>query len=709
MKGERKALIVANDEYEHEGLRDLLAPTADAEALGQVLSDPKIGEFAVQVIRNRPAYEIQAKIEDLFADSRPDDLILLHYSGHGMKSESGELFLAAPNTLPTRLRATAVAADFVLQCMRDSRSRSIVLLLDCCYAGAFAQGSRPRAADDINVLDSFPSEKSGGRGRGVITASSAMEYAFEGGQLADDQHREPSVFTAALVEGLATGDADRDEDGWVSLAELYSYVHDQVHDRNPNQTPGCQFDFEGELYLAHSGRMRIRPARVPADLQAAIASPDMYARLGAVGELRARLAGDNLPVAVSAYESLTDLARNDIRYVAEPAAAALSEAAPRPAVTELDFGTAEQGSVPPHQTVALLGPPIARTCTPRPSGAWIRVDQVADGLDVSVDTRGPGGLRGTIALAGPTGRAVIAVGATVLPPVAEPDSHPPTPAAAPASVAPTPDPAAPMAAAAAPPTAPAAPAKSPAWTVPAAAKAAPASVMSPATPASARQDAPRTGSVAAEASHAPSAAAKPQAPARERRAPTDAAARPALFSAASLVLLLVTLGIDAWWLLRDSYAGVAVSWAVIAISATGIVASLPDIRRNALISSLLLWNLGLSVIYWGVIVADASSASTGEFHLLCTLCSIAAAGNIALCIGAFLWRPRGATGWHVTAAFTALTGVSWLLVALAWAIEAYSGVALWEAGGGAAIAAIVAGLFVGQALVRGKALRTRTR
>ena len=56
-----------------------------------------------------------------------------------------------------------------------------MLLLDCCYSGAFANGVRVRAAADINVLDSFPQGRmGGGRGRVVITASSAMEFAFEG-------------------------------------------------------------------------------------------------------------------------------------------------------------------------------------------------------------------------------------------------------------------------------------------------------------------------------------------------------------------------------------------------------------------------------------------------------------------------------------------------------------------------------------------------
>jgi uncharacterized caspase-like protein len=46
------------------------------------------------------------------------------------------------------------------------------------------------------------------------------------------------VFTSALVEGLATGDADRDQDGLIALDELYDYVYDKVRAATPHQTPG---------------------------------------------------------------------------------------------------------------------------------------------------------------------------------------------------------------------------------------------------------------------------------------------------------------------------------------------------------------------------------------------------------------------------------------------------------------------------------------
>ncbi len=411
MAGQRKALIIANDTYEQEALGDLLAPAADAEALGRVLGDPKIGDFAVQVVHNEPAHIIQAHIEEMFSESRPDDLLLLHFSGHGLKSESGELFFAALNTRPNRLGSTAVPADFVQRCIRTSRSRSVVLLLDCCYGGAFAQGVRVRAAGDINVLDSFPQGRSGGgRGRAVITASSAMEFAFEGARLGDDQRRRPSVFTAALVEGLETGEADRDEDGWVSLDELYDYLFDKVREQNPHQTPSRQFELEGELYLARSRRRRIRSAPIPADLRSALADPNMYTRLGAIGELRTRLAGDNLPAAAGACEALAELVCTDIGYVAEAAASALKEAAPRPDQAELYFGAVVQGSAPPHHRIQLLGPPIARACEPRPSADWIHVAQTATGLDISIDTLGTGTLHGSVGLKGLAGETAIAIG-----------------------------------------------------------------------------------------------------------------------------------------------------------------------------------------------------------------------------------------------------------------------------------------------------------
>jgi hypothetical protein len=452
--GQRKALIVANDEYDHEGLRRLLSPAADAEALARVLGDGQIGAFEVQTVRNQPAHVIQTQIEDLLADSQPDDVLLLHFSCHGLKSESGELFFAARNTRPNRLSSTAISADFVQRCMGASRSRSIVLLLDCCYGGAFGKGVTVRSSGDVNVLDSFPGGRAGGgRGRAVITASSSIEYAFEGDLLADDHIQRPSVFTTALVEGLETGDADRDEDGWVSLNELYDYVFDRVRAQTPHQTPSRDVEMQGELYLARSRRRRIKPMPIPPDLQAAMTDPNMFSRLGAVSELRSRLLSDNLPSAVGAYEALLEIARTDIQYVADPAKAALQEVALHPSESELRFEPVPQASAQPHRVIRLLGPPIARTCTPHASDGWIHIEETAEGFDVSVDTAQAGTANGTINLKGPTGELVVEVTVPIIPKASE--TPPVEVAKVPAAPLPAPPPETPAPVATSPTQAPA--------------------------------------------------------------------------------------------------------------------------------------------------------------------------------------------------------------------------------------------------------------
>ncbi|MFE5571105.1 caspase domain-containing protein [Amycolatopsis japonica] len=421
MTGERRALIIANGEYDNPGLSALRSPAADAEALAEVLADRAVSEFDVQVVRDETAHVIAGRVEDLFADSAPDDVLLVHFSCHGLKSESGELFFAARNTRPERLASTAVPADFVQRCMRMSRSRSIVLLLDCCYGGAFSQGVAVRATGEANVLDAFPGGGFGGRGRAVITASNSIEYAFEGDQLADD-HARPSVFTSALVDGLRTGDADRDEDGWIALSELYDYLFDSVRERNPNQTPSRDIEMQGELYLARSRRRRIKPSPVPADLRAASEDPNMFTRLGAVTELQRRLTSENLSVAIGAHEVLTTMAQTDIRHIAEAAEVARAEARVRAESEVVRFGEVVRGTRPVAR-VRLAGPPIARACHFASSHSWLRVTEDADGAEISLELSELGAFDGRITVTGPTGEVVVRVEGQV---VAEPTPVPPS-------------------------------------------------------------------------------------------------------------------------------------------------------------------------------------------------------------------------------------------------------------------------------------------
>jgi uncharacterized caspase-like protein len=136
----RFALIIANDQYDDEGLRELEAPELDADALAKVLGDPETCNFLVQILVNKNSHRINQVIEAFFDDRERDDLLLLYFSGHGLKDEDGKLYFAAPDTNRDRLLTTAIPATLINDLMRRTRSRRQVLLLDCCYSGAFAKG-----------------------------------------------------------------------------------------------------------------------------------------------------------------------------------------------------------------------------------------------------------------------------------------------------------------------------------------------------------------------------------------------------------------------------------------------------------------------------------------------------------------------------------------------------------------------------------------
>jgi hypoxanthine phosphoribosyltransferase len=90
-----------------------------------------------------------------------------------------------------------------------------------------------------------------GRGSVVITASSALEYALEStGHASPLKDATPSVFTEALVAGLATGEADRDGDGRIDIDELYHYVFDEIRKQTRSQTPQLKKDVQGQIYIA---------------------------------------------------------------------------------------------------------------------------------------------------------------------------------------------------------------------------------------------------------------------------------------------------------------------------------------------------------------------------------------------------------------------------------------------------------------------------
>ena len=242
------ALLIGVGKYSSSGFANLAAVESDVAAMRQVLVQPEIGGFAeadVITLLDPDPQQMRMALNRLFVERQRDDLLVLYFSGHGVVDDFSNFHFTSAHTELAFLDATAIPANFVLGLMEqrgNNRSERQVLILDCCNSGAFAEGMAAKGTA-VNLQAQL-----GGRGRAVLTSSSATEYSFErkGALL--------SVHTQYLVEGLRTRIADRDGDGMISVEELHEFARDKVRDVAPAMQP--------KIYLAEEG-YKIVVAKAP--------------------------------------------------------------------------------------------------------------------------------------------------------------------------------------------------------------------------------------------------------------------------------------------------------------------------------------------------------------------------------------------------------------------------------------------------------------
>ena len=95
-----------------------------------------------------------------------------------------------------------------------------LLMLDTCNSGAFVADLGERGFREKEAIDRLTRAT----GHATLAASSDSQSAMEG-------YEGHGVFTYVLLEGLK-GEADSNDDGFVTLLELASYVENEVPERS---------------------------------------------------------------------------------------------------------------------------------------------------------------------------------------------------------------------------------------------------------------------------------------------------------------------------------------------------------------------------------------------------------------------------------------------------------------------------------------------
>jgi uncharacterized caspase-like protein len=369
MAGDRRALLIATSNYSDRALTRLRSPAGDVKSLAKVLSDPGIGNFDVlEPLVDRTTDEAKQGIEQLFEDAQRNDVLLLYLSGHGVISRTQRLYFATRTTKLKLLRATAIEDSFVNDLMKHSRARSVVLVLDCCHSGAFGKDLAMKGAIGVPIEQRFE-----GQGRIVLTASTALEYAFEETEAPSRPRRlgkpvPSSLFTRYLIEGLETGEADLDGDGKIVLDELYEYVYDRVRERSTSQTPSRTSSGHGEIVIARSRHGAAVPDEVQSAIAQALNHPWPGVRETAIGELMRIRPTADVALAAVINDALRGALDDDSRRVAAAAQRAL-EAAKGPSIDPVAAPPTIPVDVTPSDHVQKQAAPERPTQKARPADA----------------------------------------------------------------------------------------------------------------------------------------------------------------------------------------------------------------------------------------------------------------------------------------------------------------------------------------------------
>lgn len=266
--GRSHAVVIGIDAYVG-GVPALANAARDARAVAAALAtDHGFASVHARYDGEADAAGLRALFASLRADVALEDRVFVYFAGHGVSELSldGPAGYVLPQDAVRSAPASFLAMRDVYAELAALPCRHLLLILDCCFAGAFrwaaTRDAQPSAQVYRETFDRYVDSPAW-----QLLASAAADQlaldALPAREVAADGH---SPFARALLDGLRGG-ADLDGDGLVTATELYLYVRRRVEDVAARlQTPGLfplRKHERGEFVFQVPGRALALPDAPP--------------------------------------------------------------------------------------------------------------------------------------------------------------------------------------------------------------------------------------------------------------------------------------------------------------------------------------------------------------------------------------------------------------------------------------------------------------
>ena len=240
------ALIIGIDKYEN--VQNLSYAVKDAESIQDILVNSfDFSENNIALLTNEYATKqnILKSFSEITKNANDNDQVLIFFAGHGETMdlpEGGELgYLLPVDGDSENLHLSSIGMDELRKIALMSKAKHILYLVDACYSGIAAIGSRgldPKETPDY--IKKITTDKT----RQIITAGRKGEKVIEKSEWGH------SAFTLNLKRGLQDRRANMNSDSFITASELHLFLSEKVSiDSENQQTPqfGRMTSQEGEF------------------------------------------------------------------------------------------------------------------------------------------------------------------------------------------------------------------------------------------------------------------------------------------------------------------------------------------------------------------------------------------------------------------------------------------------------------------------------
>ncbi len=233
------AVIVGVSSYTH--MKPLKYSDNDAFRLMAFMQSPAGGALPDEQIRvlvdeDATHENIMSSMKELYGKADKDDLIMLYFSGHGLK---GAFLPIDYDGYHNKLMHKEIQKVF-----ENSMAKYKLCIADACHSGSYTFASKGGYNIDEIVSDYYNTLSRSEAGTALMLSSKPEETSLESLRVRQ------GVFSHYLLRGMK-GEADFNGNGIVNLKELYDYISQEVKSYTQfRQTPVIKGDYDDEMPIS---------------------------------------------------------------------------------------------------------------------------------------------------------------------------------------------------------------------------------------------------------------------------------------------------------------------------------------------------------------------------------------------------------------------------------------------------------------------------